>query len=117
MKTDSGTPALACDLSVFTPQQRQQHEQDCSNLFHQASRIRDLPRGLKLQLPNEPATLSLATTFVTHEAQCCPFLDFNLHWEPPYGHLELSITGPEGSKEFVKEEFGELLQDKNYVSS
>jgi hypothetical protein len=110
MKTNAATP-LACNLSIFTPEQRHEHEENCWRLFHQASNIRELPGGLALHLPNERGTLSLATEFVTREAQCCPFLDFDLHWEPPYGHVELSITGPEGSREFLKAEFAGLLRD------
>ena len=111
MKTAPGSPALACNLSVFTAEQRRRHEADCSKLFHQASDIRELPRGIALQLTNEPGALSLATGFVTRESQCCPFLDFDLHFEPPYTHIQLSITGPEGSREFLKEEFADLLRE------
>ena len=36
------------------------------------------------------------------ERQCCPFFRFALTFEPGNGPLWLDITGPEGTKEFLR---------------
>ena len=112
MNGGRGGAALVCNPHALSPEQRHQHGLDASELFHRASKILDVPTGIKLQFRNEGATLLLAAEFVADEAACCPFLHFEVDVEPPNGLLELSMTGPDGTREFLRDTFAELLREK-----
>ncbi|MCW3051953.1 MAG: hypothetical protein JWN14_1123 [Chthonomonadales bacterium] len=40
--------------------------------------------------------------FIRAERQCCPFFRFTLTFEPGNGPLRLEVTGPEGTKAFLR---------------
>jgi hypothetical protein len=44
---------------------------------------------------------------VAAERVCCPFLTFEVVAQPNHGPLLVRITGPEGSKEFLRAILGE----------
>ena len=69
----------------------------------------ELENGYAFQLPGQPEWLTLLAEVMIAERECCPFLQFQLMAEPQMGNITLQITGPEGTKEFVKSLFaGEL---------
>ncbi len=65
----------------------------------------ELPAGYLFHLPGQPKFLLLIANLLAAERQCCPFLSFTLHASPNHGPLALSITGPEGAKEFLRSLF------------
>ncbi len=48
----------------------------------------------------------LAAEFITRERLCCPFFRFELALEPGSEALALRLTGPEGVREFIRQEMG-----------
>jgi hypothetical protein len=62
----------------------------------------ELPDGYAFRIPGEKTWLALATDLIAAERECCPFLTFQLTAEPNMGALTIRITGPEGTKEFLK---------------
>ena len=61
--------------------------------------------GLTLELPASPAALASALELIAAERACCPFLRFDLQTGPGDAPTRLTITGPNGSQEFL-ETFG-----------
>jgi hypothetical protein len=89
---------IACDLSVFTPQELEHHFAVCDALFGAVREVRDLPSGYAFGLPVESSSLSLAVDFIGGERRCCPFEAFELHVEPNGGAVWLHVIEPEGMK-------------------
>ncbi len=70
-----------------------------------ARKIEELQNGYSLQLPGDSKSLTFIAELISAERECCPFLTFELLAEPKLGPLVLRITGPAGSKEFLKSLF------------
>lgn len=104
MKNDE-TPPIACDLTVFPAQTRQEFAAAIPAMFQGVQKLRELPHGYALQFPNEPGMLLTLANFVEHERQCCPFYDFVLEVKANGGPFWLHLTGGEGVKEFVQTVF------------
>jgi hypothetical protein len=65
----------------------------------------ELENGYAFQVPGEKNWLALVAELMTVERECCPFLSLQLNAEPKLGELTLRITGPEGTKEFLRSMF------------
>ena len=92
---------LACNMDVFTPEQREAHIQTTMELIQGVQRVRDVENGYELQFPNEAEFISRIAEFISNERLCCPFLEFNLNHP-----VSFSLTGPAGTQEFLRAEFG-----------
>jgi hypothetical protein len=44
--------------------------------------------------------------WVELERKCCPFFGFELRWDGQNNVVWLNLTGPEGVKDFIIEDFG-----------
>jgi hypothetical protein len=62
----------------------------------------ELPDGYAFSLLGEKRWLALVADLIIAERECCPFLTFQLTAEPKMGALTVRITGPDGTKEFLK---------------
>lgn len=62
----------------------------------------ELPDGYAFRIPGEKRWLALVADLIIAERECCPFLTFQLTAEPKMGALTIRITGPEGTKEFLR---------------
>src|SRR5262245_802169 len=58
--------------------------------------------GYVFHLPGDSKSLALTAELISLERACCRFLEFELTAEPGMGPLALRITGPTGTKEFLK---------------
>jgi hypothetical protein len=104
-----GEGVIACDLSVFTPEEREQHLALCNALFATVREVRDLPDGYAIRLPGESSTLISVAQFIDGERRCCPFETFIVQVEPYGGAIWLHLTGPEGYREAVVADLSRLL--------
>ena len=68
----------------------------------------ELPHGYALRFATEEDRLPSLAEFIAGERRCCPFLSFALEVEAGGGPTWLRLTGPEGVKEFLREELGGL---------
>ncbi len=66
---------------------------------------RELPDGFAFRFPAEPVLFLKLADWVTLESRCCPFLRFQLSLEQEAGPAWLRLTGREGVKDFLKNEF------------
>jgi hypothetical protein len=58
--------------------------------------------GYAFRVAGEKSWLALVADLMMAERDCCPFLTFQLTAEPHMGALTVRITGPDGTKEFLK---------------
>jgi hypothetical protein len=66
---------------------------------------RELPDGYAYRFASDADQLSELAQLIAFERECCPFLTFNLRLEPANGPIWLELTGPEGTKEFLRSLF------------
>jgi hypothetical protein len=57
--------------------------------------------GYRFRLPPTERSLELAFDLIRAERACCPFLRFELRCEPGDDPIELSISGPAGTRSFL----------------
>lgn len=103
----SSTP-LICNMNVFTPAERESHIQNTLQLYQTVQDIREAENGYEFLFPST-TDLTKLTEFVSKEKMCCPFLVFMLRIQPNEKPISLTLTGPEGTQEFLREEFSEAF--------
>jgi hypothetical protein len=68
--------------------------------------VEEVERGYAFRFPGDGKWLVLAGAVMASERRCCPFLTFELLAEANLGAVTVRITGPEGTKEFLRETLG-----------
>jgi hypothetical protein len=100
LKMEHTTIPVICTLS-----DAERREREAALLAQFTSAViatEELHDGYAFRVPGDKNWLALATDLIAAERQCCPFLTFQLTAEPNMGALTIRITGPEGTKEFLK---------------
>jgi hypothetical protein len=97
---------FACDMSALSPAERRRHIATTKEVFGTVQEIRELPNGYSFRLPDEDGVFMQAAAFVSRERLCCPFFGFGIELEPNGRAVWLRLTGREGVKPFIREEFG-----------
>ncbi len=104
--TPPATNPLVCNLAAMSAAQRARHEQVIEDLFQQSvEEIKELPDGFAFRAAG--ANFLEAAEFVSLERLCCTFFDFTLSFDAASTTFWLSIRGPEGVKEFLREGFAQ----------
>ena len=62
----------------------------------------ELRDGFVFRIPGDAKSTSLVMELIAAERECCPFLTFELIAPSNGEALTLSITGPAGTKDFLK---------------
>lgn len=62
----------------------------------------ELEQGYAFQLSGDGKCIGLIAELMVAERECCPFLAFKLVARPSKGPVILRVTGPAGTKEFLK---------------
>ena len=94
--TACGCQPIACDLSVFTPQERTEHFARGKRIFAFA-RIDELSDGYAFTWTDARAELE---TWIDEEKRCCPFFEFDL--TRTSSETKLAITGPLEAKAILR---------------
>ncbi len=100
---------IACDLSVFTEAQREQHVLTTKALFEWVQEVVDLQDGYAFRLPDETSKLRQVADFIVNERLCCPFIGFTLTVQPHAGGVWLQLTGGADVKQLLAMEFESYL--------
>jgi hypothetical protein len=58
--------------------------------------------GYAFRIPGEASWIRLVAELMVVERECCPFLTFELTAEPNHGPMIMRVTGPVGTKEFLR---------------
>lgn len=96
--------ALACDLTVLNPEQRERYQHVREQLRESQQEIRAVANGYAFRYPLDDSVLPLLVEFMDLEGRCCPFLNFALDVKTECGPAWLTLTGPDGVKEFLRAE-------------
>jgi hypothetical protein len=100
MLNDMADLPVACSLSA--PELREREQTVLAKVRSQAREVRELDSGYALRFAPEDAVLSDLATLIELERQCCPFLRFELKVLPANGPIWLELTGPEGTRDFLR---------------
>jgi hypothetical protein len=96
---------IACSL---TPEAlRTRREGLLMDLVRLAVRREDVSNGLCLEFAPSAETLVLIARAIEAERHCCRFLRFSMTVEPDGGPVFLELTGPSGTRDFVRALFEE----------
>lgn len=117
------TSAFACDLTVFTPAQRERLRALVQRVFEACRDAEELPDGFRLRFPaeandgaartagNGSLVLSIAE-WITLERLCCPSITFAIEFEEKRGPIAVRMTGRPGIKPFLLAEFNGRISEK-----
>lgn len=95
-----------CNISAFTSAQREHYQTLSQELLKTIQEVREQPDGFSLRLAADSSMVMKAAEFITLERLCCPFLAFQLSLEAEKGPLWITLSGPEGVKDFLRAELG-----------
>jgi hypothetical protein len=103
---------FACNMKVFTPTERKQHEAFTRHILAAVSEHREVSQGYAFELDAARVSLIDLARWASNEKRCCPFFDFQMNLtgglQP---RLSLTLTGREGVKQFIREEFRPVFAD------
>jgi hypothetical protein len=95
---------LSCRLS--TPELQKRKATILESLRHQVNYKDELPNGYKFGFPGSDRMIMELTEFIKTERACCGFFTFSLTIPSESPDIFLTLTGPDGVKDFVKTELG-----------
>lgn len=103
MKDATGNLPVACSLSDAEFRVR---EDALLTQFRSAVIVtEELADGYAFRIPGDKARIAMVAELIAVERECCPFLTLELVAQPNLGPVILRITGPCGTKEFLKGTF------------
>ena len=94
---------IACELTTAELQQRR--ETVLAGMRRSITRVAAVEKGFAYYFSQDGDRLKELANLIDLERRCCPFLSFTLTVEAGGGELILEITGPEGTREFLKDLF------------
>lgn len=100
METATTKKVIACKLT--SPELRKRKEEVIASLKAKILDKQELSKGFKYRFEGTDKIIDEITTFIKTERLCCDFFAFDVSIVDDY--LWLSITGPDGAKEFIKTE-------------
>jgi hypothetical protein len=93
---------IACSLS--DEELRRRREALASDVYKNFEQVDELPDGYAFRYPGGEEWAGRLLELITFERECCPFITFELSFEPAQGPLWLRLRGAAGVKEFIREE-------------
>ena len=102
MKTLMEEAKLSCKLT--TPELQQRKATVIAQLKKQLLEKVETDHGFKYKFEGSDTMLDLLNSFVKTERLCCDFFVFTLTASSDIKFTWLELSGPEGTKEFIKHE-------------
>lgn len=100
MNQNSGDMPIACRLS--DPELRKREATLLSQFKSAVLSAEELPEGYAFSILGEMEKMVIVCELILAERECCPFLTFELTAQPNMGPLGVRVTGPSGTKDFLK---------------
>jgi hypothetical protein len=94
---------FACNISALTSAERARRQDLSRTLLTAVQEKSELRDGYAFRLPS--SAWMTAAEWVSFERKCCPFFAFELEQPKDDGPVWLRITGSDGVKAFIEEEF------------
>lgn len=92
---------IACNLGALDAGQQRRRADLADAVLSRAGATVEIPDGFALRLDDDPALLRDTVEWIGLERLCCPFLRFELRFDPDAGPLWLHLGGGAGVKEFL----------------
>jgi hypothetical protein len=102
MKTTIEETKLSCKLT--TPELQQRKRTVVAELKSHLLDKSETERGFKYKFDGTDQMLDLLNNFIKTERLCCDFFVFNLSASNEKDFVWLELSGPEGTKDFIKHE-------------
>ncbi len=102
MKTLMEETKLSCKLT--TPELQQRKKTVIGELKNQVLEKTETDKGFKYKFNGSDKMLDLLNSFIKTERLCCSFFVFNLTASSDNSFAWLELSGPEGTKDFIKHE-------------
>lgn len=94
---------IACSLT--TAQLRDREATLIAQFRAAVIQTEELHEGYAFRLPGDGKWIGLIAELIAAERECCPFLTFGLTVQSHAGPVILCVTGPSGTKEFLRAVF------------
>jgi len=88
---------IACDLTVFSPAEREQHTALAARIAAEATTVDEIARGFVLRFADRPGFVRDLAAFVEDDRRCCAFVTFTICVDPTTG-VALTVDGSLESK-------------------
>src|SRR5215211_6092943 len=98
MEAVASQRVLACNMNVFSQEERDRHLAATRRLLEHATR-EDLSDGYRFTVDRTELSVPELAEWVAAESRCCPAVDFHLDL-PAFGPLTLRLDGGADVKEF-----------------
>ena len=96
---------LYCNAKALHPAERASQKLLTDKLIAARNKVVETPRGYEFQFSPSPVSITELADWVAREGKCCPFFDFHIDLEEEGRLLCLRLTGADGIKAFVRQEF------------
>jgi hypothetical protein len=94
---------FACDRLALSPAARTRHFEELGpQLKRLKTGVRELTDGYAFRFPADVSTVRLLAEWAAGERLCCPFFEITIRMEAEDGPLWLTLTGREGTKDFIR---------------
>ena len=97
---------LTCNINGIPLQERARYGHLVEALRHAIQKRRELSDGFALLMDTKQIDTGQLAEWIELERQCCPFFEFEIRWTRQNGAVWLNLSGPEGAKDFILDEFG-----------
>lgn len=104
METAEQNKAIACKLT--NPDLQKRKEEVLTLLKEKVIDRQELSNGYKYKFDGTGEIIEQLVAFIKSERACCDFFTFDLSISDIKSYTWLSITGPTGTKGFIKTEMG-----------
>jgi len=94
-----------CNSKALTAEERAHHKRLGDKLIRARKALVETEKGYEFQFSPSDVTLAELADWVTAESKCCPFFDFHIDLENQRKLICLRLTGEQGIKKFIREEF------------
>ena len=91
-----------CDFSAMDSEQRHRHSRLVRELFSGIHGLHETPTGFLFEFARSDEQLLKIAEWTTLESRCCPFFRFRIDLRPRSELLQVTVTGPSGSKELIR---------------
>lgn len=100
-KSDMSDLPIACTLAL--DERAARREELLAGLMRLSVERREMSAGFTYRFEASSETLQSIVRVIDAERQCCRFFRFQLTVEPADGPITLEVTGPEGTREFLRD--------------
>jgi hypothetical protein len=94
------TCRIACGLT--SAELREREATLLAQLKSAVIETEELPDGYAFRVPGDGEWIAIIARMIAAERECCPFLTFELVAQPSMGPVIVRVTGPGGTKDFLK---------------